>query len=108
MRYEDQALLLILDAGLPKPKQEYRFHPKRRWRFDLAWPEQKVAVEIEGGGWVRGRHHRPAGYRQDCEKYNAAVLMGWRVLRYTPDMLSKMPDDLKQLLGGNGDEENSA
>jgi len=34
--------------GLPAPVFEYRFHPSRKWRFDIAWPERRVAVEVEG------------------------------------------------------------
>jgi len=62
----------------------------RQWRFDFAWPNLKVAVEIEGlvvrkiGGEtvVQGRHANIAGFREDCEKYNAAALLGWTVLRF--------------------------
>ena len=68
--------------GLPEPTPEYKFHPARRWRFDYAWEKQKVAVEIEGAIWTRGRHVRGSGYIKDCEKYNKAQEMGWVVLRY--------------------------
>src|SRR5579872_1223858 len=78
---------LMYLAGLPKPEHEYRFAPPRRWRFDFAWPEDLLAVEIEGGIWNRGRHVRPRGYEKDCEKYNAAALAGWRVFRVTTPML---------------------
>lgn len=64
-------------------KPEYRFHPVRRWRFDFANPEFKIAIEYEGGVWRRGRHIRPVGFINDCDKYNAAALHGWTVLRYT-------------------------
>lgn len=64
-------------------EREYRFHPVRRWRFDFAIPEEKIAIEIEGGVWTRGRHTRGAGYTADLEKYNTATVMGWRVLRYS-------------------------
>ena len=66
-----------------KPEREFRFHPSRRWRFDFSFPEQFVAVEVEGGIFVKGAHTRGAHFRSDCEKYNAAVELGWRVLRYT-------------------------
>jgi very-short-patch-repair endonuclease len=66
---------------LPPPKREFKFHPKRNWRFDFAWPEYMLAVEIEGGTGSNGRHVRPAGFREDCKKYNAAALLGWTVLR---------------------------
>jgi len=66
---------------------EYRFAPPRRWRFDFAFPAARVAVEVEGGTWSGGRHVRGAGFEADCEKYNRAALLGWRVLRFTPEMI---------------------
>ena len=74
-------------AGLPEPRLEYRFHPTRQWRFDLAWPDAMLACEIDGGIWTDGRHTRGAGYRNDCIKGNEALLLGWRVLHVTPDMV---------------------
>ena len=70
--------------------KEYRFHPKRKWRFDYAIPESKVALEVEGGVWSGGRHIRAQGFLGDMEKYNTATLMGWKVLRTTPDDLYKL------------------
>ena len=69
--------------------KEYRFHPTRKWRFDYAIPEHKIALEVEGGVWTRGRHTSPKGFLNDIEKYNTATLMGWRVFRTTPDDLYK-------------------
>lgn len=74
---------LIAAMGMAKPETEYRFHAERKWRFDLAWPAHKIALEIEGGVWTRGRHTRPAGFLGDMEKYNEAALAGWCVLRTT-------------------------
>jgi len=71
-------------TGLPAPSREYRFHPQRRWRFDFAWPRCKVAVEVDGGIYSRGRHVRGSGFERDAEKRNAAVMAGWRVLHFTP------------------------
>jgi hypothetical protein len=83
-------------AKLPRPKVEWRFHPKRLWRFDLAFTapvyqgsilgfrDIRLAVEIDGGGFVNGRHSRGKGIEGDCEKYAEAMLLGWRVLRVTP------------------------
>jgi very-short-patch-repair endonuclease len=62
--------------------EEHVFHPARKWRLDFAWPELRIAAEVEGGVFSRGRHVRPAGFIDDCEKYNAAVLLGWSVLRF--------------------------
>lgn len=68
---------------------EYKFHPVRRWRFDLAHPETKTAIEIEGGIWTKGRHTRPIGYIKDMEKYNAAIELGWVILRYSTEQMKK-------------------
>ena len=67
--------------------REYVFAPPRKWRFDFAWRVPLVAVEVEGGVYVAGRHSRGAGYEADCEKYNTAVIMGWAVLRVTPKQI---------------------
>ena len=65
-------------------EREYRFHPVRRWRFDFAWPELRIAVEIEGVLWQgQGRHQTAQGLAGDCEKYNEAAIAGWRVFRFT-------------------------
>jgi hypothetical protein len=87
----DLALLSPLSSPLPAFLREYPFHVERRWRFDFAWPARKLAVEVEGVtyGDKGGRHQRAAGLEGDCEKYNAAVLLGWRVLRFTPRQIKR-------------------
>jgi very-short-patch-repair endonuclease len=79
--------LHIRACGLPEPTREFRFHPRRRWRFDFAYPVERLAVEVEGGTWTGGRHSRGEGFESDCHKYNAAALAGWRVLRFTAAMV---------------------
>jgi len=69
--------------GLPVPVREHRFDPVRRWRFDFAWPPFMVAAEVEGLTREGGRHQRIAGFEADAEKYVAAQLAGWTVLRFT-------------------------
>jgi len=75
----------LRSLGVEVDAKEYKFHPVRRWRFDFAWPDKKVAIEVEGGVYMRGRHVRPKGFIGDCEKYNMALLMGWKVLRAPVD-----------------------
>lgn len=78
------AAMLRLDAG--RPVQEYGFHSERKWRFDFAWPQERVAVEIQGGGW-KGRHSRPGGFSKDCEKTIYAAAAGWVVIPITTGQL---------------------
>lgn len=59
----------------------------RKWALDFAFVPEKVACEVDGGGWQRGRHHRPDGFRKDCEKLNTALCAGWLVLRVTPEQV---------------------
>lgn len=73
----------IKQEGLPAPVLEHRFHPVRKWRFDLAWPDRKIGMEIDGAVYTSGRHTRGAGFEADCEKLNEALLHGWRVFRYS-------------------------
>ncbi len=104
---------LIETAGLPHPQAEFRFHPKRMWRFDFAFIDYKVAVEVEGGAYANpvycrscgarvtyvgtdgriipllmgGRHNFGAGYEKDVEKYNEAAIHGWLLVRMTAKLV---------------------
>ena len=72
------------------PEREYKFAAElgRRWRADFAFPEAKLIVEIEGGSWNNGRHSRGVGFEMDCVKYAEASILGWRVFRFTPGLVS--------------------
>lgn len=62
--------------------REYRFAAPRMFRADFAIPAIRLLIEVEGGTYGVSRHTSPAGYRKDCEKYRAASLGGWVLLRY--------------------------
>ena len=81
--------LRLCGSDLPQPVREYRFHPTRRWRFDFAWPPQKVALEVSGGryAFAGGRHASD----DDHGKLNAAAAMGWRVLHVSPQAMRNQP-----------------
>lgn len=78
--------------------REYKFIEGRRFRFDFAWPELWVAVEVEGINHAGTRHQRIKGYTDDCRKYNAAAMLGWRVLRFPQPMLKGAGDDIATAL----------
>ena len=73
--------------GLPAPIAEYRFHPIRKWRFDWAFPDAKVALEIHGGTWIQGKHSRGVGQRVDFCKWSHAAALGWRIIHVVPEQL---------------------
>ena len=91
---EKQFEALLKLKGFIGYVKEYRFCPSRKWRFDFAFPTEKVAVEIEGGVWVNGAHNRGAHFLSDMEKYNWATINGWKVLRYTNSNLKQGIFDL--------------
>lgn len=66
---------------------EYRFHPTRKWAFDAACPELKIACEYQGGLFMerKGGHQTVRGMRRDWEKFNEAQILGWAVLLFGPD-----------------------
>lgn len=88
-----------LDGG-----QQVQLGESRR-KFDFAWPEHKVAVEINGtihmllrerdgqGAYVRGGWTAPnvEKIHQDYAKLNLAQIEGWIMLVTTPDKLEVDP-----------------
>lgn len=73
-------------TAVPMAVRQYRFSD-RRFRFDFAWPDRRVAVEVDGGAWVGGRHVRGAGFHSDCVKLSTAAALGWRCLRVDGEMI---------------------
>ena len=68
-------------------EQEFKFHPERKWRADFHLIGKKILIEVEGGIWSGGRHTRGKGYIGDIEKYNAAVMLGYQVIRFSTDQV---------------------
>lgn len=100
-----------LAPELPKPVAEYKFDSERKWRIDRAWPEHRIALEIEGGSHPRiikchnceqvvrartkdggvgkplmipGAHGRSA-FLPNLAKYNSLAVQGWLLLRFAHD-----------------------
>lgn len=88
-KLESAALAAIRRAELPEPESEVEFCPGRKWRFDFAWPDEKIAIEVQGGTWSAGRHVRGAGYEGDCIKLAAAQILGWTVIYATERMIER-------------------
>lgn len=79
-------------SGWGELVSEFTFHPTRRWKADFAIPSAKLLIEIEGGFWMKGggRHNRGGGAIKDLEKYNAATIMGYAILRFTPQQVNNL------------------
>ena len=90
--------------GGPVLDTEVRFHPDRRWRFDYCHLATRTAIELEGGAYSKGRHTRGKGFVNDCDKYNAASMLGYTVLRLatgmvTHDRLAEIIEHIKEKAG---------
>jgi len=81
---------MICLPPFPEPEFKFALSIGRKWRFDWAWPDRKIAVEVEGNAWNAkggGRHMQDS----DMWKYNNAADMGWRVFRFSPRMMKDSP-----------------
>lgn len=86
---EDTLAAHIKLLGLPEPIREYVAIPGRRFRWDFAWPNFRLLLEVQGGTWGKGAHSGGVGASRDCEKGNLATCAGWRTLAVTTDQIRK-------------------
>lgn len=77
---------------------EHKFDNVRRFRFDWAIIDLKIAIEYEGIISEKSRHTSMDGFSNDCVKYNLAIANGWRVLRYTAINYQNLETDLLKIL----------
>lgn len=80
------------------PQEEYRFASPRRFKFDYAFPDQMIAIEYEGINSQFSGHTTLVGYTINCQKYNLALKLGWKILRYTAKNYKEVLVDLPELL----------
>jgi very-short-patch-repair endonuclease len=77
--FEELVIALLLEHGLPEPVLHHAVALRGRVIvIDLAYPDRKVAIELDGG-----HHMQPAIFRSDRPRQNAIVLDGWLILRFT-------------------------
>lgn len=86
---ERKAVRLIVEARLPVPEREYPLPWDPRRRFDLAYPEQRVAIELDGRRW----HDTREAFESDRRRDREAVRHGWVVLRFTWEDIVRRPHE---------------
>lgn len=93
--FETKVLRLIAGAGLPLPSQQFRVELQGRRRYiDLAWPDHKLAIEVQGP-----THREKSRYDDDRIRMNELVLLGWRPLEIVPAMSDdSIVDQLRRAL----------
>jgi hypothetical protein len=96
--YQRQMRQLLKDAKI-EFTEEHKFCKDRKWRFDfvLLPKKVKIAIEINGGIYLKGKHNYGTAYEKDLEKINTAQILGWIVLQYTPSTLTNVLKDLENL-----------
>ncbi len=89
---------LLLEAGLPRPVLQHVVHDgggRFLGRVDLAWPEQRVAVEFDGDV-----HRDRRVFVDDLRRQNGLVLAGWTVLRFTSADVLGRPEAVVRVTRG--------
>lgn len=85
---EAAVLRTLLDHGLPEPVRQFRVVVGDRTYFlDLAYPERKLAIEVDGFDYHRGR----GVFDRDRSRQNDLIGAGWTVLRFTS---ASTPDEI--------------
>lgn len=101
MKYNTQVVLAYFkEMRLPYCVPEFTFCEGRKFRWDFAFVDERVALEVQGGVWNRGAHGRGTGIVRDMEKFNLGLTLGWRVVTCRPDDVCVMDtvDTLKKVL----------
>lgn len=89
--FETRVVQCLRDRGLPDPVRQHRVRAAGRTAcIDLAYPDQRVAIELDG--WAA--HGGPDAFVADRRRQNIVVLAGWNVLRFTWRDLTERPDGL--------------
>ena len=82
---EETLAFQIRASALPQPLREYKAMADRRFRWDFAWPDHRLLVEVQGGIWLKSGHSSGGGITRDCTKLNLATLAGWHTFQVTKD-----------------------
>lgn len=96
----------LLVKNIPGITQEFKFHPKRKFRADYAIPDKMILIEYDGLMSSKSRHTTVSGFTRDCEKMNLAAQLGYRVFRYTALNYANVVGDLNEIIIQNQNQNN--
>lgn len=96
-KYKLHIISVLKKSGL-EFEEEYKFDEVRKFRFDWAIEDYRIAIEYEGIFSEKSGHTTISGYTKDITKYNLATKLGWQILRYTADNYLEIENDLKLLI----------
>ncbi len=86
-----RALYLLCRQNLPRERCLWEYTgaiPGRRFRIDIAFPDYRIAVEVDG--WQYHGQHK-GDFQRDRDRQNLLVLHRWRLLRFTAGDLYRRP-----------------
>jgi hypothetical protein len=93
---ESDAAAVLRECGVPQPVKRYRVIEDDRFiaEVDLAWPKQRVAVQVHGSSF----HRQPLTWENDQHIENELQLHGWFVVKITARMLRETPEESAALV----------
>ncbi len=86
----------LLDVGLPQPARQHEIHHRGQFvaRVDLAYPDERLAIELDGFRWHAGR----GPFRSDRLRRNRIEAAGWRLLETAPDDIAEVCREAAEML----------
>ena len=84
---ERRGLVVLLEGGLPEPILEFGIPWDMSRRFDVSYPEWRIAIEWDSRRW----HLREDAFERDRARDRSALLHGWSVYRFTWDDVTNRP-----------------
>lgn len=95
---------LLIESGT-EFEQEFKFSPDRKFRADFHLIGKKILIEYEGVISKKSRHTTIKGYSGDCNKYNLALSLGYKVYRFTALNLQEVRELIHQINGKDQNQE---
>lgn len=93
---EMRVIRQLLAAGLPDPVRQHEIHHHGQFvaRVDLAYPDDRLAIELDGFRWHAGR----GPFRSDRLRRNRIEAAGWRLLETAPEDIAVLVGDAASIL----------